>query len=313
MLRVLLVIDDYNELIYLQTLLKKLGFDVEGLQNQKKYADLSLAFNPQLLIATARGAKIDGLALAKTVRKNRGFPKVIILRSAGQAVLQEELEDAGVDMMLDSPINPKELILALASFGNMDEAALLEKYSKIKGLMPVSRGEGQREPLSEELLGPTRLTKAENQAGRDGSGVSQSGSGEARFRLRTGSAEMNLDPGATDMTEAGEAAVKTMRRESLSGLDGAHPSRPLSEETYLDESRIDKPAKPQIEIPKNDPARQTRFVKWQQKIGPLPKQSFNRERIIEFNKKIRAAPAPEDIDVIEDERKKFVKALFKKP
>ena len=31
MLRVALVIDDYNELIYLQTILRKIGIDVEGL------------------------------------------------------------------------------------------------------------------------------------------------------------------------------------------------------------------------------------------------------------------------------------------
>jgi response regulator RpfG family c-di-GMP phosphodiesterase len=260
MLRVFLVIDDYNELIYLQTLLKKLGFDVEGLQNQKKYADLSLGFNPQIVITTARGKKVDGLKLAQSIHKRRGLPKIVALRTGDQTFYENEFAEAGVDQVLDSPINPKKLILSLSTLGDIDEAQLMEKYSKIKGL--VAPG------ASDAIF----VTYDEN-----GQPV------DSLHNVRA-----NIDSLKSDNTQA-----------------PLFPIQKDSTQTVVDTQNTKQP---QAE----DPERAARFARWTELLGKLPESHFDRERILNFNKKIRATEPPEDIKDIQDERKKFVKALFKK-
>jgi DNA-binding response OmpR family regulator len=260
MLRVFLVIDDYNELIYLQTLLKKLGFDVEGLQNPKKYADLSLGFNPQILITTARGKKVDGLKLAQSIHKRRGLPKIVALRTGDQSFHENEFAEAGIDQVLDSPINPKKLILSLSVLGDVDEAQLMDKYSKIKAM---------------------------------------------------------IAPGAPDVTyvsydENGQPidSLHNVRSniDSLKSEASRSPMFPIQKETSETAIERQKPVLQQGD----DPQRESRFAKWTQLVGNLPESHFDRDRILNFNKKIRATEPPEDIKEIQDERKKFVKALFKK-
>ncbi len=140
MLRVFLVIDDYNELMHLQTLLKKIGFDVEGLTNQKKYQDVSLGFNPQILVTTSHGKKVDGVLLARNINKRRGMPKILAVKT-DEKYSATDFEDAGVDLVIDSPISPSKLLIALANLGGVDEAVLIDKYNKMK-----TRGEVGPDP-----------------------------------------------------------------------------------------------------------------------------------------------------------------------
>ncbi len=274
MLRVFLVIDDYNELIYLQTLLKKLGFDVEGLQNQKKYTDLSLGFNPHLLITTAKGKKVDGLALARSVHKRRGLPKIVALVSGDETVPPHEAEACGIDQVLESPINPKKLILALSTLGNLDETALMDKYSKIKGLV---------HPEANELR--TGLETDENGQVVDDIRRVKSAIGAITSQPLDLASE-RFEPATS--AHSGDSGAE----ESLSeAADAIAASSPLLQET---------------------PERQERFANWRDEMGVLPKRSFDRDRIREFNKRIRSAPPPPDLEAIEDERRRFVKTLFKK-
>jgi response regulator RpfG family c-di-GMP phosphodiesterase len=132
MLRVALVLDDYNKLIYLQTILRKIGVDVEGLQNVKKYEELSLGFNPQVLIISAFGKKVNGLEFIKNLHRVRGLPKIIVLTTADRSLTKAEAEQASVDHVLSSPVNPKNLIMAISQMGNVDGQILLDKFEKLQ-------------------------------------------------------------------------------------------------------------------------------------------------------------------------------------
>lgn len=289
MLRVFLVIDDYNELIYLQTLLKKLGFDVEGLQNPKKYADLSLGFNPQVLITTARGKVVDGVALAKNVRKRNGSPKIIALKSHEVNLSSETLEEAGIDMVVETPINPKRLILALATIGSLDENVMFEKFSKMKGLNQPAGGDphvhvkyddnGQPvEDLNKLKMNISELTGAPKAASEPMFPIDKKPVGD---KVAAAESQFNVQKATNEI----------------------EPSGTLNYAKANAEKRV---------TPESDPERLKRFERWQNEIGPLPKKNFDRERILAFNKKIRATPLPDDIDDIEDQRKLFVKTLFSK-
>jgi DNA-binding response OmpR family regulator len=303
MLRIFLVIDDYNELIYLQSLLKKIGFDVEGLQNQKKYADVSLGFNPQVLITTAKGQKVDGIALARSITKRRGIPKILALRTPGASYSPNQYHEAGVDEILDSPINPRKLMLAIANLGGIDENTLLEKYNKMKSNV-VTEEDVQQILVHDDLGQPTediqRVKAAlENAAKqheenpslftvRDENSTSGDGANgaAARFPLDTSPAAILESAPVLDVTGFG------------ADLDvGLSPSPQPLEDDALGSAKTD--------------LRKQRNEKWLKDIGKLPKSHFNRDRITDFNKKIRARGSSEDIDQIESDRREFVRALFK--
>jgi len=131
MRRVLLAIDDYNEMVYLNTLLKKLGFDIDSVQNERKLQATLLGFNPQLILTSGAGKQINGLMVLKHVKKNRGYPKIILLVPPDVNIDDLRGSMVNVDGFVPSPVNIKELILQIADQMNLEPEGLLEKYSKV--------------------------------------------------------------------------------------------------------------------------------------------------------------------------------------
>lgn len=131
MLRVLLVIDDYQELLFLQTLLKKTGFDVDGTQNPKKFDDFKLSLNPELIIATSKGKSVNGLKLAESIKKVNAKPFFILVVPNRMAGKVRGLKLNNVDAMIDSPIDAKKLLATIAKVASLDPDQLIEKYHRI--------------------------------------------------------------------------------------------------------------------------------------------------------------------------------------
>lgn len=132
MIRVLLVIDDYGELVYLQTLLKKIGFDVDGVQNQKKVDDLVLSFNPDLIVATSKGKRVNGLKVAERIKRIKGLPKIILLIPTAMSEKMQGFTFNNVDSFIESPVKAVDLLGNLARVVGLDGDQLIEKYRKMK-------------------------------------------------------------------------------------------------------------------------------------------------------------------------------------
>ncbi len=389
MLRVFLVIDDYNELIYLQSLLKKLGLDVEGVQNQKKYADMSLGFNPHILITSAKGKKVDGLQLTQSLYRKRGLPKVIALKSNDYAINVDDYRDSGVDEILDSPVSPRKLILSIANLGGIDETALLEKYSKIKGQeanaaddqsyiasydengQPVESVQKVKQSIETITRIPGFPLNASDDLTESGHGLSNESGGEnPRFPLRQGAsvgeaesagATSGASQNASGSTFVGSDAQGSVATGHVSGQSSASGDGSFSSaanqtpnnNTFVGGDSADsrgsgarpggasgqdgsaasaagmkanpggslvtgemptevKTAAQRSQRPEKT-EREKKYDLWAtNKVGPLPPKHFVRDRILDFNKKIRRNNVIEDIDQIEDERKNFVKALFRR-
>ncbi len=139
MLRVLLILDDYGELLFMQTLLKKLGFDVDGIQNERNFEEAFLALNPEIVIATAHGKKVDGLSLAESIRRVRGFPKVILVASGPMLDRLRNLEGGSHDAILESPVAASRLLGTIATLASQHPSILLEKYSRLKATLSPER------------------------------------------------------------------------------------------------------------------------------------------------------------------------------
>lgn len=142
MMRVLLVIDDYGEMVYLQILLKKLGFDVDSAQSQRAFTTKQLGFNPQIIIATADGRRVNGIEIAEGLRRRQGFPKVILLLPSGMDRGIDVANLFNVDGTVESPVNVQRLLELISSVAGIESHILMDKYIKMRAnLQPDEEGD----------------------------------------------------------------------------------------------------------------------------------------------------------------------------
>ena len=125
MVRVLLLLEDYNELLFTETILKKVGFDVESAKNHLNLVEILLGFNPEVLVVPGNGRRIHLSEVLQQVRKQRRQPDIFVI-GENDLVLQ----DGAVAKVLTQPLNPKELLTSLAEYGGLDADSLLEKYKR---------------------------------------------------------------------------------------------------------------------------------------------------------------------------------------
>jgi len=152
MLRVLLAIDNYNEMASLQTLLRKLGFDVDGIQNQCAFAEKQLSFNPQIVLATARGHSMNGIELAKGIRRFQGVPHFILLVQPQRAKGLNLDHLKNVDGCLESPIDVHRLLEMISQVADIDTVGLMEKYNRMQSsLQSAATSEVREERFRKHL------------------------------------------------------------------------------------------------------------------------------------------------------------------
>jgi len=126
MMRILMVLEDYGELMFLQTVLKKMGFDVDAIQNPRSFNDSVLRMNPDVLVMTAHGKKVNGVELAKGVKRVRGIPHVVLISAPGAV----KNDDHAV--WLESPVGAMDLLNMIADLGKLDKAGMADKFSKLR-------------------------------------------------------------------------------------------------------------------------------------------------------------------------------------
>lgn len=144
MTRLLLVIDDYNEMMYLQTLLKKLGFDVEAISQGRKFSDTSLGFNPRFIVMSAQGKNVNGIELVKKVRKHNGYPKVILLKSSSQKFSAQDIQGIEVDKIQETPVNILSLVRGICDLDDDIKADKFEALThKLTQILSADKGDDE--------------------------------------------------------------------------------------------------------------------------------------------------------------------------
>lgn len=131
--KILLVYDDYAEMIRTQTDLMKVGFDVVGIVNEALLSDQLITFNPELVITAGRGGKVSAVSVAQRLKENPRFnAKVVILLPATQRPTTEELAKIRMDSLLEFPPPMGRLLQTLARLCKLDAEPLIEKFTKAR-------------------------------------------------------------------------------------------------------------------------------------------------------------------------------------
>lgn len=127
----MLVIDDYNELEFLESLLRRLGFDILSLSKDLSVASSILGFFPDLVIAQSKSRSVDGLALSAKIKRLAPNSRMLLLHPIGQPPRVTPEQKNSIDALMETPVDAQKLIFLLSQLGNMDETALKEKFAKI--------------------------------------------------------------------------------------------------------------------------------------------------------------------------------------
>jgi len=137
MLRVLLAVEDFGEMVYLQILLNKIGFDVGTVKNPKALTDSLYKLNPEIVVLTARGKRVIGSELSVQTKKVVPKAKVILLAPSSVHGQLTKSEVANAEGVLETPVNPPAFLEMIARLGNLNSDQLLEKYKKVIPQLPT--------------------------------------------------------------------------------------------------------------------------------------------------------------------------------
>lgn len=131
MRKIMLVVDDFKEMVALETFFRRVGFDVLSLGKDILVNDALLRFTPDLVIATAKGRAVEGTKLALKMKKLSPAPRVALLIQQGGASAVNEETRSTVDAVLETPFQPRQALVVVGKLLQLDSAPLLAKYEKI--------------------------------------------------------------------------------------------------------------------------------------------------------------------------------------
>lgn len=133
MIKVLLVYEDYNELVLAESFLKKVGFDVVGISNEILVHDQLLSFNPDIVVANGKSQRVSSFSIGQKMKENQRFHgKCIIVVPKDTRPAPQEILKMKMDGILEAPVQPEKLIQVLCRLANTDSANFIDKFQKAK-------------------------------------------------------------------------------------------------------------------------------------------------------------------------------------
>lgn len=272
----MLIIEDYQELVYLQTLLKKIGFDVLGTQNLRGIEETQLGFNPDLIFLASR-AKQDQLEpICEQIKKRSKKVQLVFVQDLKSSSPRATNSFFSLfEGHLKSPVNPKDLFLLIGRLGELDGEYLVEKYKKI------------RSQLSQEDETELLLIKHEEQS------IGERTSADFE-RLSDSLEELNAP---LEVLPSAEEAVSP----SGSELSSEAEIQSAEDLPILKGEKLTKV----IDLPERD------YSSVIAGLEPLKEMQFDAKKVRAYHRKIRKEPPDENSSELDQERQLFVKALFK--
>ena len=129
MKRILLLTEDFNEMTFLETLLKKLGFDTLGIQNPNQAGEKTLAINPEMLILSDFIKGQSTHQILQNLVESRPNMHVILMK--GDFHLKTDHEPEFINKSVKSPVDPVDFIKSICSVAGLDQEQYLDKYYKL--------------------------------------------------------------------------------------------------------------------------------------------------------------------------------------
>lgn len=184
MLKILLVYDDFQELTSIELMLKKIGFDVVGITSEFSLAEQLLSFNPQIVVAQGRTAKVSTANVGRRLRESLRWDGHSVLIFYPNAKPQPtELLKIRMDVGLEYPVEPTKMVQVLAQLGSLDANQLLDKLIKSMAQETATQANKDNQALSSRAENESVFVSGGTQASEESQKLSGSQAQEEKQSL----------------------------------------------------------------------------------------------------------------------------------
>lgn len=330
--KILLVYEDYADLMSVESTLKKVGFDVIGLSSEYSVAEQMLSFNPDVVIGSGRGGKVSSLGVGKRLKEmTRWQGKSVLVFPANFKPTPQELIKIRVDMILEAPVAPLRILQVLAKMLGHDEAQLLERLNKAIHLENPQKpggaavGGGKFTTDAEAILvrgnteGGSDTSFAlgeESQEGAEGFDLNTENKKESmkfRFGERMNEADREEASGGGVEEAFPDVDLKSLERELLGG--GAPEVERIEVAGEADELASPEQEAARADLKRAQEKLAEKMKKYSAMVGDVkvaPKSTVTRVEARRRQRQLVADWDAESLNEIDKLRREFTKALFKK-
>jgi CheY-like chemotaxis protein len=141
MRKILLVIDEYRDLVATENFLRRLGFDVLSVGKDVLVNDALGRFHPDIVVSTFKSRSVDGLKLAAKLKKQNSAIMFALVHTSSSPPELTVADENLVDAFIELPLNPNEAIRIVAKLAQINPEPLLEKFEKLAGAR-LNNGDG---------------------------------------------------------------------------------------------------------------------------------------------------------------------------
>ncbi|QDK38306.1 hypothetical protein [Bdellovibrio sp. NC01] len=339
--KILLVYEDYADLMSVESTLKKVGFDVIGLSSEYSVAEQMLSFNPDVVIGSGRGGKVSSLGVGKRLKEMaRWSGKAVLIFPANLKPSPQDLIKIRVDMILEAPVAPLRILQVLAKLLGHDEAVLLERLNKAMhvespqktGVTSVS-GKHQTEAEAILVKGTTEgeaksggaafplqghTDEEAQQASQEFDLNTENQKESMRFKFGERMTEADRDEsslgGSTEEQAFPDVDLKSLERELLGGGEPEVERVEVPSELPSDQATPEQEAA-LVDLKKADEKLAEKMKKYAAMTADVkisPKSTLTRVETRRRQKELEKDWDPKNISELDELRRQFTKALFKK-
>ncbi|KHD87674.1 MAG: lipoprotein [Bdellovibrio sp. ArHS] len=348
--KILLVYEDYADLMSVEGTLKKVGFDVIGLSSEYSIAEQMLAFNPDLVVGNGKGGKVSSLGVGKRLKEmTRWQGKSVLIFPANFKPNPQELIRIRVDMILEAPVPPVRLVQVIGKILGHDEAVLLERLNKamhVESPQKTAGGNivGGKATTENEAIYIKGSVEEANEAGSAGEASLQSeriqedsqqfplspeeDTGKMAFKFgdRMSAATSEKAQSQSEESAFPDVDLKALERELLGGGAPEVERVEVLEDVSAQESAIavqgdlsalepETQAKARAEVQRAQEQLKERVAKYSNLVADVkvaPKSTITRVEARRRQRELAAHWDGQNLSDLDKLRQEFAKALFKK-
>jgi DNA-binding response OmpR family regulator len=139
MARILLVLEDINQMNSLKVTLSKLGCQVEILGVELGLKERLLSFRPDIVVTGGTGKKINPFSVSQKAKDDVKDVSIILLMATESSLTLEQLAKQRYDAVIQNSTDPLPLIKAINQINKRTKSVdLVEKYHKITAAAAAS-------------------------------------------------------------------------------------------------------------------------------------------------------------------------------
>lgn len=278
--KVLLVYEDYSEMMNVQSVLKKVGFDSVAITSEFSMSEQILSFNPDVVIGCGKGAKVSTVGVGRRLKEMpRWTGKTVLIFPVGLKLDPQDLVKMRMDMALEAPVEMTRLLQVLSHLTGSEHQELLERMMK---------------SVAQESA-PESVRVGSESGSRDDESVYVQGGGGAAAGWKT--------PASSELEEFNR----------LMGVPSAAPAESSAQPPVVEVEGGHLPWKEVLEVAKSRMAE--KMEAYRKALSGLPaptQQQLRRKDTKKALKKMRDEWSEAELASQDELRRQFTKALFKK-